>query len=337
MKTFSDFSLRSYNTFGMDVNCRRFILLEQESDIASLQESDFHDGPFYILGGGSNTLFTKDFDGTIVHPAFKGMQVMDEDSEQVLLRVAAGEDWNDFQQYCIENQWFGLENLVGIPGLVGSSPVQNIGAYGVEVKDCIDHVEGFFLDDFSPFTMRNTECHFAYRNSIFKQELKGKCLIGAVWFKLSKKERYNLSYKALANELAARQCPITLKNVTDSIIHIRNSKLPDITKIGCAGSFFKNPVVPRAQYEALLAATPDLVSYPVDELHVKLAAGQLIEKAGWKGKRIGDAGVYPLQALVLVNYGTAKPNEIVDVCHQVIHDVQQIFGVELSPEVNIIA
>lgn len=337
MKIFTDFSLRSYNTFGMDVRCRRFILLEQEPDVVSLQGTGFNDSPFYILGGGSNTLFTKDFDGTIVHPAFKGMRVVEEDDEQVLLRVAAGEEWDDFQQYCIENQWYGLENLVGIPGLVGSSPVQNIGAYGVEVKDCIDRVEGIFLNDFRPFTMYNAECEFAYRNSIFKQALKGKCLISAVWFRLSKKERYNLSYKALANELAARQCPITLKNVTDSINRVRNSKLPDITKIGCAGSFFKNPIVLRAQYENLLTATPDLVSYPVDDNHVKLAAGQLIEKAGWKGKRIGDAGVYPLQALVLVNYGTAKPQEILEVCNQVIFDVQQMFGVELSPEVNIIA
>jgi len=336
MKIFSDFSLLPYNTFAMNVQCRRFILLEQETDIAALQETDFNDGPFYILGGGSNSLFTQDYDGTIVHPAFKGMQVMEEDSEQVLLRVAAGENWNDFQQYCIDHQWYGLENLVGIPGLVGSSPVQNIGAYGVEVKDCIDHVEGFYLKDFSRFSMDNNACHFAYRNSIFKQELKGKCLISAVWFKLSKKQLFNLSYKALANELETQKCELTLRTVTESILRVRNSKLPDISKVGCAGSFFKNPIVPRNQFEALLANTPDLVSYPVDETQVKMAAGQLIEKAGWKGKRIGDAGVYPLQALVLVNYGTAKPQEIVDVCNQVIADVKKLFGVELSPEVNII-
>ena len=337
MKIFTDFSLLSYNTFRMDVRCDRFILLEQESDVTELQNIEFQSNPFYILGGGSNTLFTKNFEGTIIHPNFKGIKVMEEHHDFVVLRVSAGEKWEDFQQYCIENQLYGLENLIGIPGLVGSAPVQNIGAYGVEVKDCIERVEGVYLNDFKSFTMNNATCRFGYRNSIFKEKLKNKCLITAVFFVLSKKEHYNISYKALANELSSKNCPLSLKKVTESILDIRNSKLPDISKIGCAGSFFKNPIVKRIQYEQLLDKTPDLISYPIDDEYVKMAAGQLIEKAGWKGKRMGDAGVYPLQALVLVNYDSAEPQEIVNLCQNVIHDVRQMFGIELHPEVNILA
>lgn len=330
-----DFPLKAYNTFGMDVLCARFIQLDAEEEIHELDKANVFDSPHYILGGGSNTLFTNHYNGTVIHPAFKGIDIMDEDAESILLRVAAGEEWSALTDYCREHSFYGLENLVGIPGLVGSSPVQNIGAYGVEVKDCIEKVEGYYTGNMQEFSLTAPQCQFGYRNSLFKNGLKGKAFITSVWFRLSKVPHFNLSYKALATAMEGVEP--TIGNVMDTIIAIRNSKLPDITKIGCAGSFFKNPVIPRTQYSELLEQFPDLVSYPIDEEYVKLAAGQLIEKAGWKGKRIGDAGIYPFQALVVVNYGNAKPEEISYVYQRVIFDVQQLFDIKLNPEVNIIA
>ncbi len=330
-----DYPLEMYNTFGMDVLCSLFIQLDAEEEIREFYEAGVFNHPHYILGGGSNTLFTGNYRGTIIHPCFKGIEVMEESDDAVLLRVAAGEEWSALTNYCRENRLFGIENLVGIPGLVGSSPVQNIGAYGVEVKDCIEKVEGYYTANMQEFSLTAAQCQFGYRNSVFKNALKGKCLITRVWFRLSKKRQFNLTYKALADAMEG-QYP-TLDSVMDAILTIRNSKLPDIRKIGCAGSFFKNPVIARAQHAELIAQFPDLVSYPADEDYVKLAAGQLIEKAGWKGRRVGNAGVYPQQALVVVNYGGAKPEEIVFVYQSVIADVKKMFDITLHPEVNIIS
>jgi len=332
MQVSFDFPLKTYNTFGMEVTCSRFVQIDREEEIPMM--ADLFDAPHYILGGGSNTLFTRPYDGTIVHPAFRGIESVEERGDNVLLRVAAGEPWENLTEYCRQNGLYGLENLTGIPGLVGSAPVQNIGAYGSEAKDCIEKVTGYFTETLKPFSLGNSECHFGYRDSVFKQELKHKCLITRVFFRLSTRPKFNLTYKALAQAMEGREP--TLDNVTETILSIRNSKLPDITKIGCAGSFFKNPIVEESQHQALLARFPDLVSYPAEPGHVKLAAGQLIEKAGWKGRRIGDAGIYPLQALVVVNYGGAKPEEISQVYQQVISDVQDLFQITLTPEVNII-
>lgn len=334
MKDLTHFPLKSYNTFGMEVLCARFIQLDTIDEIASLFQTNIFEQPHYILGGGSNTLFTKNYDGTIIHPAFKGIDIVEETPDYVTLKVAAGEAWSDLTNYCRLHQLYGIENLVGIPGLVGSSPVQNIGAYGVEVKDCIKKVEGYNTATQQPFVLSAAQCHFGYRNSIFKQELKGKCLITYVWFKLSKKAQWNFSYKALADSMVG-VLP-SLDSVMNTILHIRDSKLPDITKIGSAGSFFKNPIVPQDVYKNLLETYPDLVSYPAEEQQVKLSAGQLIEKAGWKGKRLGEAGVYPQQALVIVNYGKALPEEITEIYQRVIADVLQKFGIKLLPEVNIL-
>lgn len=334
MNLFKNYSLKEHNTFMMNVCCDRFVEIESESDIPAMVMKGLFREPFYILGSGSNTLFTQPYRGTIIHPVFKGIQVMEENEDSVLLSVAAGEEWSDLINYCIKNHYYGLENLAGIPGCVGSSPVQNIGAYGVEVKDCIERVDACYTLYGNAFSLTNAQCQFGYRNSIFKSEYKNRCLITRVWFRLSKNEHFNLSYKALA-EAIGNDKP-TLEKLVDTIINIRNNKLPDIRKIGCAGSFFKNPVVSKEKHQQLLAQHPDLVSYPVDEESVKLAAGQLIEKAGWKGKRIGDAGVYDKQALVVVNYGNASPEEITHTYENVISDVKSIFDIELSPEVNIL-
>lgn len=334
MKVYRNHSLKDHNTFGMDVRCTQFVVMEHPDEGEALYAAHLFEAPFHILGGGSNVLFTKDFAGTIIHPAFKGIEVMDDSDTNQLIRVAAGEEWDDVINYCLRHRLYGLENLVGIPGRAGSAPVQNIGAYGVEVKDCIDRVEGFRTDNLQPFVLSAEQCKFGYRDSIFKNEMRGKCLITHVWFQLSKKEHYTLTYKALANEINDQD--LSLETVTQCILRIRNSKLPDIRKIGCAGSFFKNPVVPESQYRMLLAQHPDLVSYPAADGMVKLAAGQLIEKAGWKGKRIGNAGVYPQQALVVVNYGGASPEEIQHLYQQVILDVEKLFNIRLNPEVNIL-
>ena len=290
--------------------------------------------PFYILGGGSNTLFTKDFDGFIVHPAFTGIEVMEQTEDAVVLKVAAGEPWDNLIHYCIKRQYYGIENLTAIPGLVGSAPVQNIGAYGVEVKDTVLKVEGYVISTGKPFTLSNAECKFAYRNSIFKQELKHDCIITYVWFQLSRIKHFTLSYQGLAKALEERELPLSLHNVSDCVRKIRDAKLPDPAIVGNGGSFFKNPVIPDEQYRELLVKFPDLVAYDAPDGQKKLSAGQLIEKAGWKGKQVGNAGTWKNQALVLVNYGGATPEEVLNVAETIIKDVNNLFGITLEMEIN---
>lgn len=335
MKVFQNYPLLDHNTFKMKVSCRQFIELERPEEIVNLCEQHLLEHPFYILGGGSNVLFTKDYDGLILHPAFQGIDKIEEEARHVTLRVAAGTEWEKLIDYCIQHHYFGLENLTGIPGLVGSAPVQNIGAYGVEVKDYILAVDGYLLPEATPFHYQCDECQFGYRSSIFKKELKGKTFITHVFFRLSKEPHYTLTYKALSEELGRQQSEPSLDNIVRCVRAVRDSKLPDITQIGCAGSFFQNPIVPNEDYQRLKQQLPDLVSYPAGE-KVKLAAGQLIDKAGWKGYREGDAGIYPKQALVVVNYGHARPEEIRQLYEKVISDVYNKFKVTLRPEVNII-
>ena len=335
MKVFQNYPLLDHNTFKMKVSCRQFIELERPEEIVNLCEQHLLEQPFYILGGGSNVLFTKDYDGLILHPAFQGIDKIEEEARHVTLRVAAGTEWEKLIDYCIQHHYFGLENLTGIPGLVGSAPVQNIGAYGVEVKDCILAVDGYLLPKATPFHYQCDECQFGYRSSIFKKELKGKTFITHVLFRLSKEPHYTLTYKALSEELSRQQLEPSLDNIVRCVRAVRDSKLPDITKIGCAGSFFQNPIVPNEDYQRLKQQLPDLVSYPAGE-KVKLAAGQLIDKAGWKGHREGDAGIYPKQALVVVNYGNASPEDIRQLYEKIISDVYTKFQITLQPEVNIL-
>lgn len=334
MKISENQNLKDYNTFGMEVFARRFLQIENAGEVPALITEYLHQEPFYILGGGSNTLFTKDFDGSIVHPVFTGIEVVEQAWDAVMLRVAAGEPWDNLIQYCIRHELFGIENLTGIPGWVGSAPVQNIGAYGVEVKDTILKVEGYVISTGEPLTLSNAECRFAYRNSIFKQELKHDFIITHVWFQLSKKKHFTLSYQGLAKALEERELPLTLHSVSDCVRKIRDTKLPDPKIVGNGGSFFKNPVIPEEKYRELQTNFPDLVAYDAPDGQKKLSAGQLIEKAGWKGKRMGNAGTWKNQALVLVNYGGATPKEVLEVAETIIHDVNSLFDITLEMEIN---
>jgi UDP-N-acetylmuramate dehydrogenase len=334
MQTTENQNLKTYNTFGMEVFARRFVQVETAEEVPAVVSEYLQQWPYYILGGGSNTLFTKDFDGNIVHPAFHGIEVMEENEDNVLLRVAAGEPWDNLIQYCIKHQYFGIENLTAIPGLVGSAPVQNIGAYGVEVKDTIYKVQGYLLSTRNPFGLSNTDCQFGYRNSIFKQALKNDCIITYVWFKLSKKQHFTLTYQGLTKALQERELPLTLRNVSDCVRTIRDGKLPDPAIVGNGGSFFKNPVISIEKYDELIGKYPDLVAYEVPSGGKKLSAGQLIEKAGWKGKRVGNAGTWKNQALVLVNHGGATPKEVLHVAESIIHDVNDLFNITLEMEIN---
>lgn len=327
-------NLKPYNTFGMEVFARRFVEMETAEETPAVVAEYLQQWPYYILGGGSNTLFTKDFNGTIVHPAFHGIERMEENSDNVLLRVAAGELWDNLIQYCIRHEYYGLENLTAIPGLVGSAPVQNIGAYGVEVKDAIYKVQGYILSTRNPFELSNADCKFGYRNSIFKQTLKNDCIITYVWFFLSKSKHFTLTYQGLAKALEERELPLTLHSVSDCVRKIRDAKLPDPKIVGNGGSFFKNPVIPTEKYQDLLIQYPDLVAYDAPEGRKKLSAGQLIEKAGWKGKRVGNAGTWKNQALVLVNFGGATPKEVLHVADCIIHDVNTLFNITLETEIN---
>jgi len=310
-------------------------MVENDQDIDEIFQRKIFTRPFLLIGEGSNMLFTKDFDGTVIKLATKGIEIVNEDDEHVYVRAAGGEDWSDFVHFTIKHELYGAENLIGIPGLVGSCPVQNIGAYGSEVKDIIYQVEGYYLPDGEPFVLYNEECHFAYRDSIFKNELKSCCWITEVVFKLNKEKHFQLNYKQLADNLAHFGSDLTLEKVAETVLNIRNSKLPDITKVGCAGSFFKNPVVSEAKFAELSAKFDQLVHYPTPN-GVKLAAGQLIESCGWKEIRRGDVSVFPTQALVIVNWGNAKGSEVVAYYQDIIQSIQEKYGILIEPEVRII-
>ena len=341
MKDFKNYSLKEHNTFGIDAKCKRYLEFETDAEAIEvaeiLRESRM---PYIIIGGGSNLLLTKDFDGIVVRSGIKGYQF--EESEvgsqeaEVRMTCGSGEVWDDMVAKSIEAGYYGMENLSLIPGDVGASAVQNIGAYGVEVKDVIHAVRGWRISTRSPFVLRNEDCHFGYRSSIFKTELKGDCIITDVIFRLSKKEAYNVSYKGLADELQKEDLPLSLPRVADAVIAVRNSKLPDIRHYGCAGSFFKNPIVEKEVFDALMLKFPGLISYPAGEGRVKMAAGQLIDLAGMKGVRDGDVGVWPKQALVIVNYGNATGQEVVAFYQKVQEKVMDRFGIRIEPEVNIV-
>lgn len=335
MKDIQNQQLKSYNTFMVSALCDRFVQVENDDEIPRLWEAEVFARPYLVLGGGSNILFTDDFHGTIVQMCTRGIAVVEENAESVLLEVAAGVDWADFVDFCIQKNYYGVENLIGIPGRVGSCPVQNIGAYGVEVKDVIDSVIGYRISSQQPFSLRNEECAFGYRSSIFKTNWKNDVLITRVRFRLSNIPHFTLTYQALSKELENRKLELGLENIAMLVKSIRDAKLPDITQIGCAGSFFKNPVVDISVRDRLAEQVPQLVSYPAGEGKVKLAAGQLIDLAGMKGVREGNVGVYPLQALVIVNYGNASGKEICEFYQKVQKTVFDRFGIAIEPEVNI--
>lgn len=336
MQIEKNISLKSLNTFRLNARCNKLVTIHEEQELPALFSNAIFDDNFMILGGGSNVLFSKDFDGTIIQLRTKGILVIEEDEKQVVLKVAAGEVWDDLVAYAIQHRYHGIENLVTIPGWAGSAPVQNIGAYGVEVKDVIQKVEGISIETGLPVSFHQEACEFDYRSSVFKTTLKNKILITHIYIRLSKKETYTLSYHGIKEELVQQELPLSLENMVKVISLIREKKLPDLQQIGSAGSFFKNPVIAGEQFEKLIATHPQLLSYPWEDGRVKLAAGQLIESCGWKGYRKGDAGIFPQQALIMVNYGMATGEELVALARDIQASVKQKFNIEIEPEVNIV-
>jgi UDP-N-acetylmuramate dehydrogenase len=331
-------SLKPYNSFGLSVHADRMLVLSDPEDVRqSVLRGDLRNTPVLVLGGGSNILFTRDFNGTVLLNRIGGIDVVREDADHVHLKAGAGVNWHEFVTHTVNNGWGGLENLSLIPGTVGAAPIQNIGAYGVELKDTFLELEAIDLQDGSSKTFSRTDCAFGYRDSIFKRAAKGKYLIVSVTFCLNKHPKTNTHYGAIEQELSAMGISSpTIKDVSDAVIRIRTSKLPDPSVIGNAGSFFKNPEVPNAVFENLKSSYADLPGYPAGDGSTKIAAGYLIEKSGWKGKKVGNVGMHERQALVLVNHGGATGEELLEHAKRVRSSVKEKFGVELEMEVNVV-
>ncbi len=329
-----DICIKPFNTFRVGARARYFVAISRPSDLKQLFEAGKLFQKKLVLSHGSNVLFTKDFDGLVLHNEMWGMQVVEENDQHILLKVNAGESWPVLVEYTVEKGWGGLENLTLIPGKVGAAPVQNIGAYGVEVKDLIVQVEAFDMTTGELVSFSNEQCEFAYRSSIFKTKHKERYFITSVLFKLDKNPRLNLTYGPLKKAFNGKKS-VSVGEVSAEVARIRNSKLPDPEILANAGSFFKNPVVETALAKKILAEFPDAPNYPQPDGTVKLAAGWLIEKCHLKGFRKGDVGVHKDQALVLINYGEATGGQILAFAKMVIERVNQKFGIELVPEVNI--
>ena len=328
------YSLLPYNTFGIDVSASRFLEYASVAELKEYIAQGAVTTPFLHIGGGSNLLFTKDYDGLILHSRIGGIEVTAEDSQTVSLRVGAGVVWDDFVACCVEHGWYGAENLSLIPGEVGASAVQNIGAYGVEVKDLITAVETVNVQGYGR-VYSVEECEYAYRSSIFKRPENKSVFVTYVRFRLSKEERYTLDYGTIRQELAKYPAP-TLPIVRKVIIEIRESKLPDPKVMGNAGSFFMNPIVAKEKLEALQRDYPRIPYYELPDGRVKIPAGWMIDQCGWKGKSLGPADVHDKQALVLVNRGGAKGSDIVALSDAVRASVRDKFGIDIHPEVNVI-
>lgn len=328
--------LSTYNTFGLEATSSRFAtFLSQQELIESI--SLIQNETLLVLGGGSNILLTKDFDGLVLKNEVSGIEVTKEDDQHIYVRVGAGENWHDFVLKAIENNWAGIENLSLIPGTVGAAPMQNIGAYGVEIKQVFDHLEAVEIASGEVHTFDNISCEFGYRESIFKKQVKGKYIITHVTFKLNKTPDFNVSYGAIQQTLEEMGVTeLSIKAVSDAVIKIRQSKLPDPAEIGNSGSFFKNPEIDAIDHEGLKAEYPNIPGYKLPNGKVKVPAAWLIEQDGWKGKTFGPIGVHKNQPLVLVNYGGGNGADIRDLAYKIKDSVARKFGIELTPEVNII-
>lgn len=336
MQVQQNISLLPYNTFGIDAKAEQLIIVTDKEQLAGITNDDTLPKERHIIGGGSNILLTQDVSGLTLLNQLKGIEVIKEDEAHVWVQVASGEVWHEFVLYAIEHHWGGIENLSLIPGTVGAAPMQNIGAYGVEAKEVIETVTAWHWEGQQFITYTNEECRFGYRDSIFKHELKGKVFITDVVFKLNKQHSFNTSYGAIQQELdKAGVTETSIKAISDAVIAIRSSKLPDLKEIGNAGSFFKNPVISKVHFEQLLQLHPEIPSYPVNDSNIKVPAGWLIEQCQFKGIKRGNTGVHEKQALVLVNRGGANGQEVWELSEEILKTVHDKFGIDLEREVQI--
>jgi len=334
----SDVDLQPYNTLQVSAKASHFAAIESIDQLQEiLQHSQADDQPLLVLGGGSNILFADDFDGLVLHVEIMGKEILKETDDHVWLKIGAGENWHQMVRYCVEQGWGGIENLSLIPGTVGAAPIQNIGAYGVELAQVFEWLEAAHIESGEVHRFDKEDCRFGYRDSIFKNELKGQYLVTQVVLKLSKDPQLNTSYGAIQSELEKRGVSEpTIRDISDIVIDIRNSKLPNPDTLGNAGSFFKNPVVKNKVFERIKAEYPGAPGYSMGDEKTKIPAGWLIEEAGWKGKIVGNAGTYKQQALVIVNHGGANGKEILALAIKIRTSVADTFGIELVPEVNIV-
>jgi len=337
MQVYQNYLLKEYNTFSVSATAKYFASFSSVEELEELLDNNKNIPFKMILGGGSNILFTRDYNGLVLKNTIPGIKVLSEDNEYIYVNAGAGVRWHDLVLFCIKNNYAGMENLSLIPGNVGASPMQNIGAYGVEVKDVFYELEAFHLGDRITKTFNAKDCRLGYRDSIFKRQLKGQFAILNVTYRLKKNPVFNISYGAIEKELEKMKIQkLSIKAISDAVIHIRTSKLPDPAVIGNAGSFFKNPVIEKSEFKKIGGAEKNIPYYEAGENKYKIPAGWLIEQCGWKGYRKGDAGCYEKQALVLVNYGNATGKEIYNLSEEIKISVQERFGIELEREVNIV-
>ncbi|MBF8148407.1 UDP-N-acetylmuramate dehydrogenase [Winogradskyella sp. F6397] len=337
MTIINNASLKSFNTFGIDAKAQSYCDINDLDTLYNVLKKHYKT-PLFVLGGGSNMLLTKDIEALVLHINLKGIEIVSDTDNSVIIKAMAGENWHNFVLWCLEHNYGGIENLSLIPGNIGTAPIQNIGAYGVELKDVFVSCEAIKIDDQSVKTFTNSDCNFGYRESIFKQGLKNQYIITSVNLKLTKtKHQLHTDYGVIRNELDANSIKApTIQDVSNAVIAIRQSKLPDPNEIGNSGSFFKNPIISAEEFSELECNFPDVPSYKISDEAIKVPAGWLIEKAGFKGKRFNDYGVHNKQALVLVNYGNASGKEIFDLAQLIQKTVKRIFNIRIETEVNII-
>ena len=338
MNIIENYPLLKLNTFGVDVKAKYFTSINTINELIELTKTNvFKNLALLILGGGSNILFTKDFDGLVILNNIKGKEIIDQNQQSIFLKIGAGENWHELVMYCVDNGWGGIENLSLIPGNTGTAPMQNIGAYGVEIKETFIELEALEISSGKIVKFNNSDCEFGYRESVFKNKMKNQYIILNITLELKKNPVLNINYGDVKAILESQNIKNpTIKEVSNAIISIRQSKLPDPKKIGNSGSFFKNPIVSLNQLELIKKKYPNVVNYEINENEFKIAAGWLIERAGWKGKKFNNYGIHEKQALVLVNYGLANGMEIFELSEKIILDIEDKFGITLEREVNII-
>ncbi|MEE2700391.1 MAG: UDP-N-acetylmuramate dehydrogenase [Bacteroidota bacterium] len=332
-----NFSLKEYNTFGIEAKARYFATFDSDHELKDILSSEIYkNNKTFVLGGGSNLLFTADYNGLILHNTISGICILEDNENDVVVEVGAGENWHNFVMWSVSQELSGIENLALIPGTVGASPIQNIGAYGLEVKDTIHKVTAIEVETQKVKIFNNIDCRFDYRNSIFKEELKDKVIIIKVEFKLSKVPLNKTTYGAISEELENIKKEASPQNIAEAVINIRSRKLPNPKELGNSGSFFKNPIIETSQFEELKKEFPEIVGYKVSDTKTKVAAGWLIENAGLKGYRKADVGVHKNQALVLVNYANANGSEIIQLAKEIQAIVKEKYDIQIEPEVNIL-